>query len=190
MEECNMHFEILVEDISGKTLLDIIVPEIIGKDHTFCVHPYKGCGSIPKNLRTTQDPSKRILLEQLPRLLQGYGRTYNGINYEIAIIVVVDCDNRNCKGFKQELNALLLSCNPKPLTFFRIAIEEMEAWLIGDIKAIETVYPKYNAEEYRKYKQDSIVGTWAKLADITLPKDNAKALKDSNFIIVGRQKSE
>ena len=45
-----MHFEILVEDLSGKKALDILVPKIIGDDHSFRVHPYKGIGRIPKNL--------------------------------------------------------------------------------------------------------------------------------------------
>ena len=33
-----MHFEILVEDQSGKIALDIFVPKIIGTAHTFRVH--------------------------------------------------------------------------------------------------------------------------------------------------------
>lgn len=68
-----MHFEILIEDQSGKKALDILVPKIIGDDHTFNVHPYKGIGRIPKNLGAKGDANKRILLDQLPRLLRGYG---------------------------------------------------------------------------------------------------------------------
>ena len=30
-----MHFEILVEDQSGKKALDILIPKIIGDDHTW-----------------------------------------------------------------------------------------------------------------------------------------------------------
>jgi len=38
-----MHFEILVEDISGKTALEILIPKIISSEqHTFNIHPYKG----------------------------------------------------------------------------------------------------------------------------------------------------
>ncbi|GHT50265.1 hypothetical protein FACS1894102_5660 [Spirochaetia bacterium] len=59
-----MHFEILVEDSSGKELLDIIVPKIIDISiHTYKIIKYKGCGRIPKDLKTTQDPQKRILLD-------------------------------------------------------------------------------------------------------------------------------
>jgi hypothetical protein len=182
-----MHFEILVEDISGTDLLNIIVPQIIGTQHTAKIRSYKGCGHIPKDLKTRQDPKKRILLEQLPRLLKGYGKSFT--QNEI-VIVVVDCDDRVCTEFKEQLNAVLESCNPAPKTFFRIAIEEMEAWLLGDISALQKAFPKYDKLKYDSYKQDSIIGTWEKLADITLPIDTAHRLKKDSFFVTGRQKSE
>ena len=33
-----MHLEILVEDQSGKTALEVLVPKIVGNDHTFNIH--------------------------------------------------------------------------------------------------------------------------------------------------------
>lgn len=45
-----MHFEILVEDQSGKKALDILVPKILGNGHTFAVHSYKGVGHIPRDI--------------------------------------------------------------------------------------------------------------------------------------------
>jgi hypothetical protein len=183
-----MHFEILVEDKSGKELLDIIVPKLINVTHnTYKVIPYKGIGRIPKNLHTVQDPSKRILLEQLPRLLKGYGKSFT---QNEVVIVVVDCDDRVCKEFKQELNGVLASCIPAPQAFFRIAIEEREAWLLGDISALQKAFPKYDKPKYDTYKQDSIIGTWEKLADITLSADAARRLKKEPFNIIGKQKSD
>lgn len=44
--------------------------------------------------------------------------------------------------------------------YFCIAIEEMEAWLLGDEKAIEEAYPQAKMPLLRKYVHDSIVGTW------------------------------
>jgi hypothetical protein len=184
-----MHFEILAEDRSGKELLEIIVPKIINTGHSYTIHHYRGEGRLPKDLQTTQDPSKRILLEQLPRLLRGYGNYYAKTGYNAAIIVVVDCDRRDCKEFKQELNRLLESCYPKPNAFFRIAIEEIEAWLLGDKKALAVAYPKYDQPLYETYKQDSIIGTWEKLADIVFP-GGSKMLKQAAYFEIGRQKSE
>ena len=74
-----MHFDILIEDSSGEIAIDILVPRIISSEkHTFTTHSYKGIGRIPKNLKNIADPEKRILLDQLPRLVQGFGKTYEG----------------------------------------------------------------------------------------------------------------
>ncbi len=73
-----MHFEILVEDVSGKIALESILQKILdpnGQDHTYRIISYKGIGRIPKNLRGTTDPQKRILLDRLPKLLRGYGKS-------------------------------------------------------------------------------------------------------------------
>jgi len=86
-----MHIEILVEDSSGEKLLNAVLPKILGaqgEPHSWRLHAYKGIGKIPQGLRATGDPSKRILLEQLPRLLKGYGKT-PGID---AVVVVLDSD--------------------------------------------------------------------------------------------------
>ena len=69
-----VHFEILVEDQSGKKFLDAIVPKMIGPEDSVRVKPYRGIGRVPKDLKPATDPRKRILLDQLPRLLQGYGK--------------------------------------------------------------------------------------------------------------------
>ena len=100
-----MHLEILVEDQSGKKALDILIPKIIGDEHSFKVIPYKGIGRIPNNLRGSNDPSKRLLLEQLPRLLRGYGKTFVNYppNFSAAVIVVCDLDGKYLKTFLEEL---------------------------------------------------------------------------------------
>ena len=42
-----MHFEVLVEDISGKKLLDLVIPKIIDANlHTYKVISYKGFRNI------------------------------------------------------------------------------------------------------------------------------------------------
>ena len=149
-----MHFEILVEDQSGKTMLEILIPKIIGDQHTFRFHDYKGSGHIPKNLTSSTDARKRILLDQLPRLLRGHGKTFAGYppNYPAAVIVVCDLDDKCLKAFRQELFAVLNACNPKPETRFCVAIEEGEAWLLGDVPAIKAAYPNAKDNVLRSYE--------------------------------------
>ena len=162
-----MHFEILVEDQSGKRMLDIVLPKIIDKPHTFDVKAYGGIGRIPKNLKSNDDARKRLLLDQLPKLLRGHGKTFAGYSadYPAAVIVVCDLDNKCLKTFRQELLTVLNACKPKPETRFCIAIEEGEAWLLGDIPAIKAAYPNARDNILGSYENDSICGTWELLAD-------------------------
>lgn len=185
-----MHFEILIEDQSGKKALDILVPKIIGASHTFIVHSYKGLGRVPKNMRDAQDASKRILLENLPKLLRGYGNTFAGYqNYPAAVILVCDLDDKCHKKFRTELHSILNACKPKPETRFCFAIEEGEAWFLGDLDAIKTAYPKAKEAVLNSYVNDSICGTWEKLADAVYP-GGASALSPKGYQAVGAEKSK
>ena len=185
-----MHFEFLVEDQSGGMVLNTLVPWIIGTHHTLRIKTYKGIGHLPKGMKPRSDANKRILLDQLPRLLGGYGKTYHkgSANSPTAVIVVCDLDDRCLKSFRKELLDVLNACNPKPETRFCIAIEEGEAWFLGDIPAIKSAYPKTKDTVLKKYKSDSICGTWEKLADAVFP-GGATALKARGWQAVGREKS-
>jgi len=186
-----MHFEILVEDLSGKKALDILVPKIIGDMHTFKVHHYKGIGRIPKNMKDTKNAHKRILLESLPKLLNGYGNTFHGYpnNYRAAVILVCDLDDKCLKTFRQDLFGILNDCNPKPETRFCIAVEEGEAWFLGDPNAIRKAYPKVRISVLNSYENDSICGTWETLADAVYPGGVSK-LSQKGGQAVGIEKSK
>ena len=185
-----MHFEILVEDQSGKKMLESLVPKVIGDQHSFWIHGYRGLGRIPKNLSSGTDARKRKLLAQLPGLLRGYGKTFANYpaNYPAAVIVVCDLDDRCLKYFRQELLEVLATCNPRPETRFCIAIEEGEAWLLGDVKAIEKAYSSVRLNVLDDYENDSICGTWELLADAVHP-GGSQELKDLGWGAVGREKS-
>ena len=185
-----MHFEVLVEDRSGKTALDILIPKIIGDQHTFRVIPYRGIGRIPQDLTTHADASKRQLLHQLPRLLRGYGKAFAQFppNYPAAVILVCDLDDKCLKTFRQELFAVLNGCHPKPETRFCIAIEEVEAWLLGDIPAIRATYPRAVINVLNNYQNDSICGTWERLADVVY-NGGSSELKNKGWQAAGREKS-
>ena len=185
-----MHFEILVEDQSGKKALEILIPKLIGPGHTFKVHSYKGIGRIPKNLGSNADANKRILLAQLPQLLRGYGKTFAHYpkNYPVAVILVCDLDAKCLKAFREELYAIFNACDPRPETRFCIAIEEGEAWFLGDIKALKKAYPKAKDAVLNTYVHDSICGTWEKLADAVFP-GGSTALSAKGWQAVGAEKS-
>ncbi len=186
-----MHFVILIEDQSGKKTLDILIPKIIGEGNTFNVYSYKGIGRIPKGLIGKLDPAKRILLDRLPKIIQGYGKTVSQYpqSYNVAVIVVLDLDSKCLSKFRTELLEILNKCWPKPETRFCIAIEENEAWLLGDISAIKSAYPTARDFILTSYVNDSICGTWEKLADAIYPGGSAK-LKTLGWQTIGKIKSE
>ena len=122
-------------------------------------------------MRDEKDPAKRILLHNLLRLLKGYGRTFHGYprGYECALVIVCDLDDRDRTAFLAELQAVLDQCSPKPRTQFCLAIEEGEAWLLGDLDAVRTAYPGARKAVLDDDVNDSICGTWEVLADAVYP---------------------
>ena len=183
-----MHIEILVEDRSGKLLLESLVPRIIGEQgqpHTWRLIPYRGIGSIPPGLKDVPDPSRRVLLNRLPALLHGYGRT-PGID---AVVVVVDNDERDCREFLGELREVHARCHPAPRTVFRLALEEIESWYLGDLAAVRSAYPNVKPRVLEGYAQDSCVGTWELLADALIAEGSTE-LDIPGFIQIGTMKCE
>jgi len=183
-----MHFEILVEDASGNVLLGWLLPKIlgpVGDPHTWRTHAYRGIGRVPRDLRGKTDPWKRILLDRLPAILAGYGRSQPGT--DSAVVVIVDLDDRDCTGFKQELLQIQERCRPRPKVLFRLAIEEMEAWLLGDTAAICRAFPRAKKNVLHSYSQDSICGTWETLADAIFP-GGSSMLKAEGYPRIGEEK--
>jgi len=183
-----MHIEILVEDSSGEELLGILLPKLLGdngNEYTWRLHSYKGIGRIPGKLSSNSDPAKRILLERLPRILRGYGKS-SGVD---AVVVVLDSDGRNCKEFLRELHKMLVGCGRVPTTLFRLAIEEMEAWYLGDRKALIAAYPRVRKDVLTRYKQDSVCDTWELLADAIYP-GGSKAIRDKGWPLPGQMKHQ
>lgn len=183
-----MHIEVLVEDSSGEKLLQHLLPQLLGPQgypHSWRLHSYKGIGRIPKNLTGQGDPAKRFLLDQLRRVLSGYANTPG---YETAI-VVLDADKRDCRSFLSELQQLAQRCAPSMTVMFRLAIEETEAWLLGDRAALMTAYPRAKRDVLGRYIQDSTCDTWELLADAVFPGGSA-ALRKAGWPLPGQIKHE
>lgn len=183
-----MHFEFLIEDQSGKKFLEIIIPKIIDSQHTYAIHSYKGIGRIPQKLSNNCNSKNKQLLNVLPKLLKGFGKTFNGYpsEYKAAVIVICDLDKKCLKEFREQLLTVLNSCTYSPETRFCIAIEENESWYLGDISAIKKAFPKAKVSLLNNYIQDSICDAWELLADVI----NRSDLKQKDWNIVGKEKFE
>jgi hypothetical protein len=183
-----MHIEVLTEDSSTQRLLEHLAPKLIGphgEPHTWRLHAYRGIGRIPPGLSATSDPSRRILLDQLPRLLRGYVKT-PGID---AVVVVLDADDRDCRTFLSELRALAASCDASHLVLFRLAIEETEAWYLGDRSALQRAYPRARMRLLDSYVQDSVCGTWELVAD-AIHSGGVRAIQQAGWPLPGQIKRE
>lgn len=165
-----MHFEFLVEGQAELTALSILLPKILGdynQPHTWKIHKHRGIGRIPDNPQSRPNPRDPTLLHNLPSKLRAYGNTGRP---DLVVVVLVDLDERpNCVTLKYELVNLLRYCSQKPKYLVRIAIEELEAWFLGDQQAISKAYPQVKQSILNEYIQDSQCGTWEKLADAIYP---------------------
>ncbi len=182
-----MHIEVLVEDSSGAALMGHLMPKLLGEavdQHTWRVHDFKGIGRIPKNLTAQSDARIRTLLDKLPRMLEGYGKS----GYE-AVLVLVDTDRHDVAAFRRDLHKMMKQCPNAPKTAFGLATEEVEAWYFGDRAALLEAYPRADKKVLNRYEQDSVCGTWEMLAD-ALVKGGAASIKKQGFYKAGEFKHE
>lgn len=183
-----MHIEVVVEDSSSAKLVEMLLPRLIGDwgaPHTWRVHDYGGIGRIPKGMSAAALSSKKTLLDRLPGVLRAHGKSH-GID---AVVVVLDSDQRDCRELLAELQALVAECDPAPNAIFRLAIEEIEAWLLGDKAAVLRAYPRAKKNVLNSYVQDSICGTWELLADAVYA-GGSSAIRKAGWPLPGQIKHE
>ena len=75
---------------------------------------------------------------------------------------------------------------------FCIAIKEMEAWLLGDIDAIEEAFPFVKKVHIKNYQQDGICDTWEVLANMVYPGGYKALMEKANgaYTEIGKAKCE
>lgn len=151
-----MHLEILLEEPSAEAALDNILHKIIPAGNSWRMLVFSG---------------KADLMDRLDQVLRGYA---NWITEEYRIVVLIDRDDDICKDLKNRLDqkaievGLKVKSRSTPFQVLnRIAIEELEAWFLGDPTAIRTAYPKVSKQfEYQeKYRSSDEIrgGTWEAL---------------------------
>lgn len=111
-----------------------LVPKLIGEDVSFNIYVFQG---------------KQDLLKNLPKRLRGYRPWLPGNWY---IVVLIDKDQEGCVELKQKLEEIahhegfITRANAGPNREFnvinRIVIEELEAWFLGDVSALQVAYPR------------------------------------------------
>jgi len=153
-----MRLHFLVEGQSEKSFLQIWLPRFLPAHHSYKIIPHRGKGKIPGDPSKIPEPKRQGLLDQLPAKLRAYGKELNPETDRI--IVLVDLDHEDCLNLKMRMLDLLNYCNPAPVVLFRIAIEETEAFYLGDRPGIRAAFPNAKLSLLDTYIQDSICNTW------------------------------
>lgn len=185
-----MHFQFLIEDQSGAALIEVLMQRIslINGDITYNCKSFKGLGGFTKK-NTVKETKSGKLLNDLATYLRGFNKSLQYIS--AVIIVVLDNDTRNTDEFLAELNRVAQQNLITVDHVFCIAVEEVEAWLLGDAAAILAAYPLAKVQQLHAYVQDSICGTWEILADVVYPGGVSKLKKECpTYIEIGKCKSE
>ncbi|MEW8515419.1 MAG: DUF4276 family protein [Candidatus Thiodiazotropha sp.] len=112
---------IIAEDISDFTSLTKLIPKIKSGKYVFRKALGKGCG----RLRSKSHRFGTVLLDQ--------GCT--------ELIVIRDSDGEDANKLKQEIRTALHP-NPFEKHVIVIAVQELESWLLADIKAVHQVFSR------------------------------------------------
>ena len=187
-----MHFEILVEDASGKALLEQIVPKILGpkgKPNPYRIVniqelKYRLMATLPrKDARTL--PWDVILTQTLAIQLRAYSKAF--VRKNAVVVIVVDVDRRHIESFRQKLEDVFHTNATNVEGGIRLAVEEIEAWILGDPVAVRRAYPLAKEYVLTGYVQESICGTWEVLAD-ALFHGGSERLTEIGYPLIGREK--
>jgi hypothetical protein len=158
-----VRLHVLVEGSADEAFFRGWLPRFL-PGHTATVIPHRGKGRLSGNPGKRPDPRQQGLLDQLPAKLRAYGRTLNPETDRV--LVVVDLDEDSCTDLKSRLLALLDFCDPRPVVLFRIAIEETEAFYLGDPQAVRKAFPSAKLAKLTSYAQDSICNTAELFRDV------------------------
>ncbi len=153
-----MRLEILVEEPSMEAALREFMPKILrGR-----------AGWKPINMG-----SKDKLLKALPDRLRAYRKRIDK-GEDLKIIVLVDRDSDNCESLKQRLETIAHKACLTTKTAVndqgdfqvvtRIAIEELEAWFMGDVDALKAAFTSLKSVNFPgNFRNPDNGGTWERL---------------------------
>jgi len=156
-----MHVLFFVEEPSAEAALANLLPKILPAQTTYQSIIFQG---------------KPDLLQNLAARLRGYA---SWLPEDWRIVVLIDEDRQDCRRLKGQMEDAAQSAglvsksqaeNGRFQVLNRIAIEELEAWFLGDVEALRQVYPRLSASlsNRQRFRDPDAVtgGTWEALEHI------------------------
>lgn len=101
---------------------------------------------------------------------------------------MLDLLGDDCVAFRRQLERVAEDAG-LPGTLFRIAIEEVEAWYLGDREALALAYTRFRSKALVDHEQDSLGGTWERLAEAVYD-GGARPLVRAGYAAIGLAKAE
>jgi hypothetical protein len=158
MIEAQLHLEFLLEGESDEIVLEALLPKILPAKTTYALHVFQG---------------KQNLLKKLPERLRGY-RSWLPPHWRLVILR--DSDREDCKKLKEHIKDIVAresfsifsntEVTKEGIVIIRLAMQEMEAWFLGDAEALRQAYPRLpeTLDQRQGYRQpDAIPSPWLKL---------------------------
>lgn len=142
----NEQIEFLLEEPSMENFLLEILPSLLPDGYEVNVNCF---------LRPHQ--GKSDLQKSIPRKLKAFSNFYK----PAKIIILHDQDSSDCRELKSKILQLCTDNGDCPV-MVRIPCRELENWYLGDMEAIEKVYPTFKSRSHRyraKYRNvDNVFG--------------------------------
>jgi hypothetical protein len=185
-----MHFEVLTEDRSGGIVIETLMRRLLDPtitEYSVTVRPHRGKGDLPVNPYDKPERFASGLMDLLPAKLRAYDRVCAGTDF--VLVVVLDSDYLMPDMVHQNLRDLCSQFAPGIRHVIGICVEETEAWLLADQKALLSAYPDANVSVLHNYVQDSVCGTWEVLCHVLLA-ERANALIRVGYPAIGQYKHE
>jgi hypothetical protein len=143
MEYNRCVIEILTEEPSMELFLRGILPNVLPEDY-----------KIDVNCFIRAHRGKSDLKKSIPKKM----RAYPHFGYPVKVLIIHDQDSNDCMMLKEELIAL---CGITTIPYIvRIACRELENWYLGQLTAIEKVFPETKASAFihkKKYRNPDLL---------------------------------
>lgn len=195
-KQTSFQIEALVEDRSGGMIMAGLLEKVLAAQEktdpettwNLLIRPHRGIGNLPKELDKKPDPYTSSLLGLFPAKLRAYKTLSAGEGADL-ILVILDSDDQDNRKLFNSIRSTARSIAPKKSLIIGLAVEELEAWVLGDREAVLAAYPDANRKILEKYEQDSICGTWEVLARAVMGA-GADDLIEAGYPAVGMYKAE
>lgn len=129
--------EFLVEEPSMAEILRAILPRVLPEGW-----------KLNSNCFIRTHEGKQDLQRSIPRKIRAMKRIPGGVGF----VIIQDQDSNDCRELKNRLVALCnsaLSEGESVSYCVRIVCRELEAWYLGDMQALEQVFPGFHASRYQ-----------------------------------------